>query len=371
MSRLKLAVIGAGHLGRIHARLASGIAGIELVGIADPVAASRRQLAEEHHVAAFAHHRDLIGQVDAAVVAAPTRLHHEIGVDLARHGIHLLVEKPLAASLDEADALVAAAARSGIVLQVGHVERFNPAFKSVLPHLDEPKYIEAVRASGYTFRSTDIGVVLDLMIHDLDLVLALARSPVRQVEALGLSVLGKHEDIANARLVFENGCVATLSASRVSFQAARRMQIFSRQAFAAIDFATRNATLVRPSQRLASRQIDVDLLTSDEKTRLKDHLFEDLLPLERVQAEPCDAITAELNDFAESIRTGRAPEVTGVQARDAVAVAEAILAKIETHSWDGKTDGLSGPFGAPSPQILRGPHWRAKTAAAAERKEAG
>jgi predicted dehydrogenase len=371
---LKVAVVGAGHLGRIHARILSGLEGFSLVGVADPLEASRRETAAAHHVEAFADYRQLLGRIDAAIVATPTRHHHAVALDLLACGVHLFVEKPLAATLAEAEELVDAARRHGAVLQVGHVERFNPAFAAVLPHVREPKYIEAVRRGGFTFRSTDIGVVLDLMIHDIDLVLSLVRSPLRSVEALGVSLFGRHEDIANARLHFENGCVASLSASRASHGAARTMQIWSRRAFAGIDFAARTASIVRPSDTLLRRELDVERLPAEEKAALKDRLMAEHLPLELIQAEPCDAITAELSDFAGSIRAGRAPRVSGEDGRDAIAAAEGILAQIAAHAWDGTPEGPLGPLMSPMPATIRGPHWNLNPrspSTPAERREAG
>lgn len=358
MKPLKTAVVGAGHLGRIHARILSGLEDFELVAVADPVESSRCEVAQTYQTEAVADFRQLVGRIDAAVVAAPTRHHHAIARELLSHGIHLLVEKPLASTRAEAEELVATARRHGALLQVGHVERFNPALAAALPHVRDPKYVEAVRRGGFTFRSTDIGVVLDLMIHDIDLTLSLVQSPVRRVEAMGVSLFGRHEDVANARLYFESGCVASLSASRASHSAARNMQIWTRRGFAGIDFAARTTSLVRPSEMLLRREFDADQLPIEEKTRLKDRFMAEHLPIEQIQAEPCDAITAELNDFAGAIRTGRAPRVTGEHGRDAIAVAERILSQIETHAWDGAADGPVGPQVLPMISPIPAPHWK-------------
>ncbi len=205
MTPLRVAVIGAGHLGRIHARIAAGLDDIELVAVADPVAACRDAAAAESKTESVADYRELIGEIDAAIVATPTNTHHTVGIELLSSGIPLLIEKPLANHTAAADDLVNLARKQGLVLQVGHVERFNPALAWAASEVHDPKYIEATRTSGYSFRSTDIGVVLDVMIHDLDIVLALAGSTVTNVEALGISVLGGHEDMATARLTFASG----------------------------------------------------------------------------------------------------------------------------------------------------------------------
>ena len=373
MKPLRIAVVGAGHLGKIHARILSGLADFQLAGIVDPIEASRRDAAAAFNTEAFADCGPLLDRIDAAIVATPTTFHREVAVELLDAGVHLFVEKPLAATLAEADELVGGARRRGVVLQVGHVERFNPAFMAALPHIREPKYIEAVRRSGFSFRSTDIGVVLDLMIHDIDLALSLVQSPLRSVEALGVSLFGRHEDIANARLGFANGCVVSLSASRASHGAARTMQIWTRRAFAGLDFASRTVSIVSPSETLLRRELDVERLTAEEKASLKDRLMQEHLPLEQIQPEPSDAITAELVDFAGAIRETRAPRVSGAAGRDAIAVAERILAEIAVHAWDGAPDGAMGPQLLPINPIVRPPHWKVARSPSPppERREAG
>lgn len=372
MRRLRLAVIGVGHLGRAHARLAAGIDAIELVGVVDPVETNRLEVAAQHGVQPCAHHRELAGRIDAAVIATPTRFHHHVALELIAAGVHLLIEKPLTATLAEAEELLDAASRYGVLVQVGHVERFNPVLAGVLPQVREPKYIDACRASTFKFRSTDIGVVFDLMIHDIDLALSLVRSPVAHVDALGVSVFGQFEDVANARLTFENGCVAQLTASRASYEAVRRMHVWSERTFASLDFAARTARLVSPHESLLRREFDAQSLAPAEVDRLKDHLFDDLLRIEDYTGEPSDQLTAELLDFADSIQTGRAPRVSGQQGRDAVAVAERVLAKIAEHQWDGHRAGRIGPMAQPAPSIIPGPHWRLPAAREAQqRKEAG
>jgi predicted dehydrogenase len=358
VSRLRVAVIGAGRLGGFHAQKLARLEHAKLVAVVDPDPAPRHRAAAECRTQPLADYRELAGRIDAAVVAAPTRLHHPIALDLLNQGVHLLVEKPLCPTAAQADELVRAARRKGVVLQVGHVERFNPALAAAGPYVSQPapKYLEAVRASNFTFRSTDVGVVLDLMIHDIDLVLSLVRSPVRRVDALGLSVLGGHEDVANARLEFQCGCVATLSASRVSYQSVRQMHVWTPRAFASIDFAARKTTLVRPSETVLERRFDVDAL-GPEQLQHKEQILEELLPREEIQAEAVDALSLELADFLESIRTPRLPRVTGEDGRDAVAVAEQILDRVAAHAWDDRLDGPVGPRAIPRPSVLPAPHF--------------
>lgn len=371
---LRLAVIGAGHLGRIHARLAVQNEGVELVGVVDPLPDARRLAEAECSAPVLADYHELLGRIDAAIVATPTRFHHAVGVALLEAGVHLLVEKPLATTVAEADELLEVAKRKGAVLQVGHIERFNPAWNQagVVPLVREPKYIEASRCSGYTFRSTDIGVVLDLMIHDLDLALHFANSPLSSVQALGISVLGGNEDVAQARLEFANGCVANLSASRVSFRPLRQMQVWSEHGCVTLDFATRSAIAVRPVTELLQREFDLDDVSPEARAHLKDHLFEDLLLVDRHDAPDHNALLEEQRDFVASIREQREPRVTGQQGRDVLVVAEQILQAIDGHCWDGQRGGRTGPMAMPMPPILRGPHWgRIPSSEPGKRREAG
>ena len=314
-------------------------------------------MAAECHTEARGDYAGLLDQIDAAVIAAPTSLHYAIARDFLEAGVPLLVEKPLCATQAEAEELVAAARRRKVVLQVGHVERFNPAFQAAAGQLADPKYIEAVRATGVTFRSTDVGVVLDLMIHDIDLVLSLVHSPLCKVDALGVSVLGGHEDVANARLEFECGCVANLSASRVSYEPLRRMQVWSARAFAGIDFAGRTATLVRPSETLLRRRFRAEGLTPEGIEHYRQHFAEEHLPREQLTLDAVDALALELDDFIASIRTPREPRVSGEAGRDALAVAEQILARIQSHCWDASTDGPAGPLGVPRRHVIPAPHF--------------
>lgn len=354
---LRIGVIGAGHLGRFHAKLVGELPEVKLAGVADPVREAAERVAAECGTAAYLDYHELLSQIDAAIVATPTRFHHAVGTDLLRNGIHVLMEKPLAIAAAEADDLVALAAERRLVLQVGHIERFNPAMDQAIEFIDEPRYIEAARYSGYTFRSTDIGVVLDLMIHDLDLAMTLARSPVERVEAIGMTVMGGHEDVAQCRLVFANGCVANLSASRVSYKPLRQMQVWSRKGHVSVDFATRSAVVAQPIPSLFDGRFQADQLAAEEQTRLKDRIFEELIPLRRLEAAAQNALLEEQRDFVRAIRTGGQPRVTGRQGRDVVAVAEQILDSIAISARRWAEPGAD-QGAADAPSILRGPHWR-------------
>ncbi len=354
MSKLKMAVIGAGHLGRFHAKLLAGMPDVELVAVADPVEAARNAVAAECNTRSVDDYHELADHIDAAVVATPTAMHHRVSLDLLRYGVHLLVEKPIALSVSQADEMIKLAKRNGAVLQVGHIERFNPAMQVAGPFVRDPKFVEATRASGYTFRSTDVGVVLDLMIHDLDLVMSLAGNTVTRIDALGLAVFGPHEDVAHARLEFASGCVANLNASRVSHVARRTMQVWSSRAFSTLDFAQRTCSVVKPSQAVMERSVDFSTLSPAEKAAQKDRVMGEHLPLEQLTGEATNALSDELRDLIDSVRLSRAPRVTGEQGRDVLSVAEQILAKINTHRWSHRD---AGPMATPEPSILRGPHW--------------
>jgi predicted dehydrogenase len=352
-----MAVVGAGRLGGFHAQKLAAMEEVELVAVVDPADNRCRQLASQCNTRPLHDHRQLPTQLDGVVIAAPTHLHRDIGIDLLERGVHVLMEKPLAATEAEADDLVRAARNHRTVLQVGHVERFNPAFLEAAGQVQEPKFIEAVRASGFTFRSTDIGVVLDLMIHDLDLVLSMVRGEVAAVDAVGLSVLGGHEDVANARIRFSCGAVASLSASRVSYQAVRKMSVWSAQGHASIDFGHRTTTLVRPSEALTDRRFHVHSLSAGEVEHYKTHLLEEHLPREEKQFEAVDALRMELEDFIGSIRGTRSPRVPGEQGRNAVALADLILSRIRSHQWDGRPTGRIGPTPKPRRTVVPAPHW--------------
>jgi predicted dehydrogenase len=385
---LRVAVIGAGHLGRIHARIAAALEEIELVAVVDPVQAARESVAQECNVAAggsparartggppvptvraVADYREVIRDIDAAIIATPTTYHHAVGMELLQAGLPLLIEKPLTVTAQQANDLVALARQKNVALQVGHVERFNPALSAVAADVRDPKYIDATRTSGYTFRSTDIGVVMDMMIHDLDIVLSLAKSDVVDVQALGISVLGGHEDMASVRLTFASGCVANLTASRVSFHQKRTMAIFTSRGSASINFATFEASVVKPSDSVLRREFRADQLTAEERAYWKENVFTQLLVRSQRDAQPVNAIQEEQRDFVNAIRTGRTPRVDGSAGRDAIAVAEMILENIEEHAWDGSIAGRHGAFAMPALPIVAGPTLPA--ADMTERRRAG
>ncbi|MEA3192557.1 MAG: hypothetical protein QOD26_890 [Betaproteobacteria bacterium] len=232
---MKVAVIGAGHMGRLHAEKFSRCEGAELVAVVDPDAARAETVAKAHGTKAFSRYQEIVGVADAVVIAAPTERHHEIASACLGAGLHVLVEKPIARTLQEADELVALAVKKQRVLKVGHVERYNGAVQALFQRLDRPLFIDAERLSGFKQRGADVDVILDVMIHDLDLAAELARSPVASISACGFSVLTGDIDIANVRLEFESGCIANISASRVSQQPVRKLRVFQNDFYVSAD----------------------------------------------------------------------------------------------------------------------------------------
>ncbi|MCA1685183.1 MAG: Gfo/Idh/MocA family oxidoreductase [Planctomycetia bacterium] len=366
MTTLRVGVVGVGHLGQHHARVLAAIPGVELVAVADARPGQARAVAERLSTRAFDDYRELLGAVDAVSVAVPTSLHREVAGAFLGRGVATMVEKPLAASLAEAEELVGLARRTKAVLQVGHIERFNPALSALDGLPLRPKFITAERLSTYTFRSTDIGVVLDLMIHDLDLVLSMISTPVRSVAAVGVSVFGGHEDIANARIEFEDGCVVNLTASRASVHASRKMRLYGPEGYASLDFATRQGTLIRPSDPLRRGELDLEGLDMTRPAEVKDHVFGKLLRVDRVQAEGRDQLELELEEFVRAARGELRPRVGGDEALRAIRLADRVIQSLNRHAWEGVAGGPTGPHDVPAPSYdadpahaLRGPiSWR-------------
>lgn len=307
MSALRVAVIGVGHLGRHHARILASLPGATLVGVVDTNAARAQDVAGQHGTRAFTDASDVLDLVDAVSVAVPTESHLEVARPFLERGIAALVEKPMARSVDEAEAIIDAARRGGAVLAAGHTERFNPAVQAALPLVTTPRFVEVHRLGVFPERSLDIDVVFDLMIHDLDVVAALVRSPVAAVEAVGVPVLTPRVDIANARLRFESGCIANITASRISRDRVRKIRFFQADAYISIDYAAKEVEAYRLARRDGVRPA----------------IEGGKLPV--AHDEP---LALELADFVAAAREKRDPMVTGEDGRRAVVLAQAITAKI-------------------------------------------
>jgi predicted dehydrogenase len=309
MSMLRVAVIGAGHLGKHHARLLAQVPGAKLVAVVDAQPERAAASAEGTGARALTDYRELFDAVDAVTVAAPTEIHHEIALAFLERGIAVLVEKPMTRTLAEADALIAAALASGATLGVGHTERYNPAVAAVMPFVTTPRFIEVHRLGVFPDRSLDIDVVFDLMIHDLDIILALVKAEPTAIEAVGVPVLTDKYDIANARLRFSSGCIANVTASRISKERVRKIRFFQPDAYVSIDYAEQEVEGYRLKRREGQRP----------------EIQGGKLPVTR--EEP---LKRELVDFVNAVREKRPPLVDGDAGRRALALAQAIADKMET-----------------------------------------
>ncbi len=307
MKPVKIAVIGVGHLGRIHARIYKELPSCSLAGVCDIDQKQLAEVAGDIQTTAYTDYRELFGKVDAVSIAVPTRLHYKIAREFLKKNIHILVEKPFTATLVQADALIKEARSRGLILAVGHIERFNSAFTATRRLIKHPKFIECHRLSPFPNRSLDIGAVLDIMIHDIDIVLGLVASPIKKIEAVGINVLTPFEDIANARICFANGCVANLTASRISDELMRKIRIFQENTYISLDYKNAQAFVY---------------------TKKGDSIAKEALPIEKEQP-----LQKELASFIDSVAHHTEPLVSGPVARDALATA----LKIQKLIWQKKT----------------------------------
>jgi predicted dehydrogenase len=325
MTRAKVAVIGCGHLGTIHARLLAARADVELVAVVDPVGESRLRVAQAHGCRPLADPQELVGLADAVVVAAPTCLHAEVSLPLLSQGIDLLIEKPIAADRREADQIVATADRHGRIVAVGHVERFNPAWRMAVERCGRIVAVESARLAPFTFRSLDVGVVLDLMIHDIDLVLSLEPGKLTRVESQGIVATGGHEDAVRARLVFSSGLIADLSASRIHPTLSRRVSMWGTQGMVAADFNAKTVEVVAPSPAVMHGTFDAAAVPPADRTSLKDRFFTDILPRETLAVPDANAIACEHDDFLAAVRSRRPALVPASAGAAALDVAMQVL----------------------------------------------
>jgi len=321
---LSIGVIGVGHLGGLHATLLATLEDVTLVGVYDIDAAKGRDVAERTSSRYFERIDDLLERVDAVTVATVTPAHYSIVRQALEAGKHVLVEKPITQTAREAGELNQLAREKGCLIQVGHIERFNPAVLALEPFLLQPLFIESHRLSQFNPRGTDVAVVLDLMIHDIDLILSLVRSTVVRIDANGVAVVSDHADIANARIQFENGCVANVTASRISQNKMRKMRLFQKDAYISIDFAQPLAEVFRlidEKEKDAKPTMMLGEITQGARKRQ--------IVYERPDIPERNALLEELRSFAECVRTGRPPVVTGDDGQQALEVAAQILSKIE------------------------------------------
>ena len=312
MNRIRTAVIGVGHLGRHHARWYKTIKESELIGVYDIDAAKCRNIADEWQVRAFENPSQLAGEVDAVSVVVPTVSHYEVAEHIIRKNIHCLIEKPIASTVEEANSLIELADKHKVVLTVGHIERFNPAIVALKEYKIEPRFIEAHRLAAFDPRGTDVAVVLDLMIHDIELALHLVKSKVKRIESSAVAVVSDRADIANARLSFENGAVANLTASRISLHAMRKLRIFQKSGYFSLDLAEKRADIYRLADSDAASgpgmRIPLGKSGQDIIYRKAGSTDEDMLRL-------------ELTSFLHAIQSKTAPEVSAAAATEALRLA--------------------------------------------------
>jgi predicted dehydrogenase len=312
---IRAGVVGVGYLGRFHAQKYAELPGARLVAVADPDAASRESVSQELGIPGYADYRDLLGEVDAVSIVTPTAQHFSIAKEFLESGCHVLVEKPMTVTVAEAEALIVVARKSARILQVGHLERFNAAVQAVQPILTAPRFLESARLAPFKQRGTDVNVVLDLMIHDIDLILSIVRSPVSSIDAVGSSVFSKEIDIANARLRFANGCVANATASRVSLKTERKLRVFQDDAYISMDLQQKVLTVIRKGDGVGAD--GVPKVVIDERSY-----------------EQTDALKCEIEAFLASIADNTPAAVSGedglLALRTAIGIGEQVCDQLQT-----------------------------------------
>ncbi|MDW8239044.1 MAG: Gfo/Idh/MocA family oxidoreductase [Acidobacteriota bacterium] len=306
---MRVAVIGVGQMGRHHARVYAGLESVRLVGVCDIERARAEAVAAEFHTTPYEDYRALFDQVDAVTVAVPTEHHSRIGCEFLRRGVAVLMEKPISRTLEEADALIAAAEQANVVLQVGHLERFNPAVQALGEIVTQPRFFETHRLGVFSPRSLDIDVVMDLMIHDLDVILSLVKSEVTGISAVGVPILSPRVDIANARLEFADGCVANITASRISREKVRKLRFFQPHDYVSLDYT--------------NQEVEIFSLTSSSPPQISHRL----LPV-----QPCEPLKAQLESFLRCVRESAPPLVDGRQGRRTLELAMRVNQKITEHA---------------------------------------
>ena len=300
---LRVAVIGAGKLGARHAEVYSKLPGVDLVGVCDIIEHRAKESAHHSKTKAYKDHHELLGIVDAASIVVPSHAHHKISKDFLNHNVHLLIEKPITTILEEADDLLSVAREKDLTIQVGHIERFNSAIRAIKNVIKIPRFIECHRLGPYDTRTIDVGVTLDLMIHDIDIVLDLVKSPIKHVDSVGAFILSKTEDIANARIRFENNSVCDLTASRVTKDVMRKIRIFQDDAYISIDYVKQEAAIFsKENGNIHHKLIDI---------------------------KKSDSLKEELSDFVDCVRHKKQPLVSGLEGRSALALALQIQHQIK------------------------------------------
>lgn len=330
---IPVAVIGTGHMGRHHVRIYHEMPETQLAGIVDLDMGKARKLADKYHTAAYDSIEPLLGQVKAVSVAVPTVDHWTVARPLIEAGVAMLIEKPLAVDSATGRQLHQLAREHNVLLQVGHTERFNPVVRALHRLEVAPKFVETHRISPFTFRSADIGVVMDMMIHDIDVVLSLVRAKPMRVDAIGVRVLARHEDVANAWVTFDNGCVANLTASRLALKTERKIRVFSEQAYLSLDYQKKSGIAVK-------KDANLDLLKLAREHDAKDLSqlagidYSTMVNVEPLQVDDVEPLRAELQSFITALQSGRPPEVSAEDGVAAIELAEQIVAALKEHQWE-------------------------------------
>lgn len=310
MNEIRVGVIGVGYLGKFHADKYAAMDNVRLVGVADIDRSRAEVVAARLDSRAYTDYRDLLDRVDAVSIVVPTASHFSVGLEFLNHGVDVLIEKPMTTTVEQADELIDTAGSRDRILQVGHLERFNPAVLALKDFITNPMFIEAHRLSTFKDRSTDVSVVLDLMIHDIDIILNIVKSEIQSIHAAGVPVIGEHADIANVRLQFESGCVANVTASRISTKNQRKIRIFQKDAYFSVDFAKREIILIRRAENRSDSLVpgtDIQQLSFTEADILED----------------------ELASYIQAVRTRSAPVVSGHAGRKALVVALDIMDQVQ------------------------------------------
>jgi len=334
MGKIRTAVVGAGKMGEVHARVYDRLPQSDFVAVVDIDAGKAKRLAKRYGCRAYTNCADILDKVDAVTIATPTVTHYDLAKMFIENNVAVMIEKPLAADVKEARRIVELAKKNNGIVAVGHSERCNPVVQAIKRLNIEPKFIEASRISPYPFRSTDIGVVLDVMIHDIDIILSLAASKIAKVDAVGVSVIDEQEDICNARIVFENGCIANITASRLALKTERKVRVFSRQAYLSVDYYKKTGTIIK-----AEPNVDVVEKLRELKRKGKFNLLKvdwpSLLHIEKLEIDDKEPLRLEQESFLRCcMDKDLRPEVSAEEGLAAMECAEMILASVKKHKWD-------------------------------------
>ncbi len=310
MKRLRVGVVGVGYLGRFHAEKYASMAEVDLVGVADTNMSQAASVAGNYRTTAYSTYQDLFGKVDAVSIVVPTPSHFAVAMDFLENDVDVLIEKPMTTTLEEADTLIRFAESKELIIQVGHLERFNPAVVALKDIVQKPMFIESHRLSIYKDRGTDVSVVLDLMIHDIDIILNFVRSDISEIRAAGISVIAENVDIANARLEFKSGCVANVTASRISTKNERKIRLFQKDAYVSVDFTSQEITVIQ------------------QNSKKNDGLIPGM-EIKQLCFTKGDALEDEIKSFVQSVVNRKVPPVTGQMGRDALKIALNIMEQIK------------------------------------------